>query len=134
MPSLQQLHWADCRVRSYIHACLKRRVSDFSHETFCKDCLRDATFQLAFCYRLGFGVSKDDRESRILLEQSTRQLEELEHQIDLVKAETVRLSFHEGKFKQLFDKGHMKFLQFSTYYGDYQQRERISREYRREIA
>ena len=40
-----------------------------------------ASFQLVVCYKLGFGVAKDERMSQIHLETSSRHQEDLENEL-----------------------------------------------------
>jgi hypothetical protein len=77
----------DYRVRSKIVACLKTRASDSARRRSCDTRSRNAAFQLALCYKVGFGVRIDETESRIWLEHSLRQQDDLEYEFELLKRE-----------------------------------------------
>lgn len=54
---------ADYRVRSQITSCLRARAFDSRDKPFCETVSRKAAFQLAFCYKMGFGIMRDEKES-----------------------------------------------------------------------
>ena len=66
---------ADYRVRAYIATCLHERARVSS----------SAAFELALCYKIGFGVTKDDSRSEYFLGQGRRSSQELEDRIESIK-------------------------------------------------
>src|SRR5271170_2689860 len=109
-----QLYTADYRLRSYIAKCLKDKASDIESNPGYEASSREAAFQLAFCYQVGFGVRRDDERSQDFLSQSLRQREELNREINRVKEEFVSLSF-QGSYGRLVHQGYVAF-DFAGYY------------------
>ena len=98
---------------------------------------RKAASQVAFCYRLGFGIRKNDDECLKMLGGSVLQVEELERGIDSLRLGT-RTNFQEGKFRDLYLSGRylsgrLTVTNFADYYRFGHQWERTVEEYRREI-
>src|SRR5271156_936647 len=127
-----QLYTADYRLRSYIAKCLKDKASDIESNPGYEASSREAAFQLAFCYHIGFGVRKDDKRSQAFLSQSLRQHEELNREINRVKEEIMGLPF-QGSFRRLSQQGYIR-MDFAGYYLEKKLLENIEAEYRREIA
>src|SRR5436305_15334282 len=65
---------ADFRVRELVAECLELKASNSS----CTPCKQAAAFELAFCYKIGFGVLLDDDKSQSWLKRSGRYPKELE--------------------------------------------------------
>src|SRR5271170_3081090 len=109
-----QLYTADYRLRSYIAKCLKDKASDIESNPGYEASSREAAFQLAFCYQVGFGVRKDDERSQAFLSQSLRQQEELNREINRVEEESESQSF-QGSFRRLYHQGYIT-TNFAEYY------------------
>jgi hypothetical protein len=116
-------------LRSYIAKCLKDKASDIESNPASS---REAAFQLAFCYQVGFGVRKDDERSQAFLSQSLRQHEELNLEINRAKEEFMSLPFQES-FRRLSYQGYIKW-DLAEYYLEKKLLDNIEAEYRREIA
>lgn len=58
----------DYRLRQYIATCLEREAVKCKNT----ECMRNAAFQLAFCYMTGFGRSRDSIVARSWLEESDK--------------------------------------------------------------
>lgn len=136
MPSIFELYRADYRVRSYIAKCLKDIVQpqlnglDEFH-------IREASFQLALCYTLGFGVVRNCQCSREYLVRSGRDRSELELQITFIKelGKTVPFGeFRDGMFKSLRLLRHIGFVNHAQTYLEHKQLAKMKLEYIREIA
>src|SRR5271155_2136506 len=83
MRSIDSLYRSDYRVRSYIRRCLEHRVLNIATDSRTRDA-GNLAFQLAFCYKIGFGVARSDQKSQEMLLKSGRAQEELSetvHQI-----------------------------------------------------
>lgn len=80
--SIYPLYRSDYRVRTYIAACLEKRVVEISAHALTS---RRAAFELSFCYTLGFGVKKDDSKASALVKQASRSQGELTYEIDRVR-------------------------------------------------
>src|SRR6266487_3568312 len=133
MASRYQLYLADYRVRYKIRTCLEKRAC-VERESRCRDCFKKAAFQLAFCYRMGFGVKKNDEKSHSLLEWSGKSHKDLEHEICLVKQEKLDSLFGEGTFRHLFTLGHDLMVNFAEYYRESQKLDDVQQKYEQEIA
>jgi hypothetical protein len=81
---------------------------------------------------VGFGVTKDDRESHRWLEQSHREHRELEAEINLARR---RISdIPQNQLRNLCRRGYITSLGLAEHYRSRQEIERVELEYRREIA
>lgn len=70
----------DYRVRKHIFRCLKRQATDY----LCKPCHDSAAFQMAFCYKAGFGISSDDDQVPYWLGVE-RTIEDLDIELEIVR-------------------------------------------------
>lgn len=74
--SLFPLYESDHQLRDYIASCLQQRDSPLSLLSS-----PHVTFELAICYKLGFGVDPDDENCRSFLKRSGRTERDLEQEI-----------------------------------------------------
>ena len=77
MSSAWQLYEADIRVRTYITQALEEHLQLTADEQI--------AFELAFCFRIGFGVARSDRYT-IYLKESQRDDQALQNAIELLKS------------------------------------------------
>ena len=111
-----QLFEVDIQVRRSIRTCLQNLTHD-TQKNANADLYQELGFQLAFCYRMGFGVRKDENECRKWLLESKRHQSELEHQIQLIKSSKSGRLFHESlQFGSWFGKGHIPTLGDAQYF------------------
>src|SRR5271168_3627351 len=96
---MMQLSIADYRVRFQVVKQLKYKASSLQNAC-CEICFRNASFELAQCYKVGFGVTRDENETLAHLEKSGRSLEELDSQINRLKG--LDLVFQNDRFEQLW--------------------------------
>jgi hypothetical protein len=122
---------ADYRVRSQITNCLRARACDSGDKPFCEAVSRKAAFQLALCYKMGFGIMRDEKESQFWLKFSSRGPKGLDSGISLVERE---VQFRRSTFQRLWHQGHMKAMDFAQHYREQRQLHQVDSEYRREIA
>ena len=105
-----QLFEVDIQVRRSIRTCLQNLIHDAQRNAN-PELYEELGFQLAFCYRIGFGVGKDENECRKWLLESKRHQSDLEHQIQLIKSSNFGRRFHESlQFGLWFGKGHIPML------------------------
>ena len=88
---------ADFRVRELIAECLELKASNSS----CTPCTLAAAFELAFCYKIGFGFPLDDDKSQSWLKRSGRYPKELELEMSNIRSfgynnNTIALLRNEG--------------------------------------
>jgi tetratricopeptide (TPR) repeat protein len=114
LSSIYYLYDTDYRLRKYITVCLRKRFNTFienSPSTERGKC--DEAYELAVCYYLGFGTPRSLKSARIALLESSKQYEELEAEMHLLKANNGRDAivagitprhFQAGKFQEIFDK------------------------------
>ena len=79
--NLADLVVADYRVRIQIRDSLENNYLRNQYRSFATH----IAFQLAFCYRIGFGVKSNHNKSHIWLEQSDKQLNDLEVEKEAVR-------------------------------------------------
>src|SRR5947199_10404755 len=72
---------ADFRVRKLVAGCLELKASNSS----CTPCTLAAAFELAFCYKIGFGVPLDDDKSQSWLKRSGRYPKALEAEMSNIR-------------------------------------------------
>jgi tetratricopeptide (TPR) repeat protein len=113
-------------VRRYIAECLKFRAE--SH--LCKCCRSNDAFQIAFCYKTGFGVERSEEQALIWLEKSERT--DIEDEIELARSERGRLYWND-RIDSLIGGGHLTVLDYSTEYRKTKSLEISETEYIREI-
>ena len=130
IPSAYQLYLVDNRVRFHIRKSLEKRLSS---EKPGGNHARNAAFQLALCYRIGFGVARDTKKSHGLLEQSGEQYETLDTLVNLLRDERRALRFQDGIFQRMFGTGLMHEIDFDQRYGDYDSLDSIEGDYSREV-
>ncbi len=95
---------SDYRVRIYIASCLKERLSPIAIQNTGDEVgFQLAAFQLALCFRLGFGLVPNDEQVQGMLNRSGRPIQYLDMEI---------VSISRGKFRkwneyyrELFEKG-----------------------------
>ena len=113
---MKQLFEVDIQVRRSICWCLQNLIHDAQRNANA-ELYQELGFQLAFCYRMGFGVRKDENECRKWLLESKRHPSDLEHQIQLIKSSTFGRRFHEStQFGLWFGKGHIPTVGDAQYF------------------
>src|SRR3954447_4238289 len=75
--SIAQLYLPDFRVRTYITSCLRESISRYSPID-----AQNAAIQLALCYKLGFGVPRDEEKASDLMRQINKQPQDLQLIVD----------------------------------------------------
>jgi hypothetical protein len=75
---------ADYRVRRQIRDSIENSYFRNQH----KPLAADIAFQIAFCYKIGFGVKSDDNECHKWLEKSNKQLDDLKTEKEAVRPAT----------------------------------------------
>ncbi|KAL9119337.1 MAG: hypothetical protein Q9187_004112 [Circinaria calcarea] len=126
----EQLYPADFRVRPYIAACLEKRLinSASSHEA------QNAAFQLALCYKIGFGVPLDDNKSQSLLRQSTMRPEDIESRLSLMRKSGMYMYLRTHSFADLVEsEGSFFSINVAQAYRNQGQLDRAELEIKREI-
>ena len=104
-------------MRSHIGSYFKERALGSPN---CNICSENAAFQSAFCYKIGFGVAKDEEESQRMLRLSKRRREEFEREISKLKrlrhGKMVRI-FRENKFTEMLCQGHSPEIDYVQHFG-----------------
>ena len=96
--------------------CLQNLINNAQRNTN-PDLYQQLGFQMAFCYRMGFGVRKDENECRKWLLESKRHQSDLEYQIQLIKWSYSGRQFHESsQFGLWYGKGHIPILGDAQYF------------------
>ena len=84
-------------------------VSFLQHQVSCHPSIsgrQDAAFQLAVCYRIGFGTIPDESQVARCLDSAHRNVEDLESEIDLIKGTLFgALIYHNGALNNFIDRG-----------------------------
>ena len=106
--SFTSLMDVDYRVRKHIFCCLKRQATSYH----CKACYDSAAFQVAFCYKIGFGISSSEDQVRYWLGDE-RTLEDLERELEIVR--NADWSYTE-MITKLFDEGYNVQMDYSGAY------------------
>ena len=102
-----QLFEVDFRVRQSIFTCFQSLIREAQRNANL-EFYEEVGFQLAFCYKLGFGVRKDENECRKWLYESKRHESDLEHQLQLVKSSNYGRRYDPAsRFGLWFGKGHV---------------------------
>ena len=99
----------DYRVRKHIFCCLKLQATSYR----CKACHDSAAFQVAFCYKVGFGISSSEDQVRYWLGDE-RTLEDLERELEIVRNADWS---HTDTITKLLDEGYHIQMDYS---GEYQ--------------
>ena len=87
--SVGELSAFDYQVRQKIKESIETRVSYYiDDEPNCPTYQLRSTFQLAFCYRLGFGVNPDVSNALRLLETIGQEMHALEKEIKFLQSST----------------------------------------------
>ena len=101
-----QLFAADIRVRQSIHKCFQNLILE-SQRNANLELYEEVGYQLAFCYRVGFGFRKDENECQKWLLESKRHVSDLESQLQTIKSSKPRRYDSTSSFGLLFIKGHV---------------------------
>ena len=113
-------------MRYYIVKCLNERED----RLFISQC---HTLNLAFCYELGFGISRDIIKYRSLLYKHNIPIEDLEHKVEQAKRITQPQEFQNGIFRKFLEQGHFNAFNFSQQYREEQRSLEAESRYRREV-
>ncbi|KAL2058308.1 hypothetical protein ABVK25_001034 [Lepraria finkii] len=97
------------RVRKHIFCCLKLQATSYR----CKACHDSAAFQVALCYKVGFGISSSEDQVRYWLGDE-RTLEDLERELEIVRNADWS---HTDTITKLLDEGYYIQMDYS---GEYQ--------------
>jgi hypothetical protein len=92
-----------------------------------------AVFQLALCYRIGFGVPRDDIKAVELLKNSFRSWEDLEDEVSILKSATYRRPRQPGIYLKMHAQGSVPFIDLPQYYRERNIMEQAKHTYSREI-
>ena len=106
--SLDQFVKANFRVRQYIADCLEYQYYLHPERT------SNLAFQLAFCYKLGFGRSHDENKCVEWLSRSNRDRKDLDSEIGFVKAQRSWQFMSKNAFL-LNEKGFLDWAYFSEH-------------------
>lgn len=88
-------------VRAYIVACLTQAASQ-SPTGFSQH----AAFQLALCYKIGFGTKRDDEASNRYREQASKSSSELEFEVNQIKYSTRQRFPRNSVYSDALYRGH----------------------------
>ena len=99
---------ADFRVRELVAECLELKASNSS----CAPCKQAAAFELAFCYKIGFGVPLDDNKSQSSLKRSGRYPKELEAEMSNIRS----FGYNNNKIALLRSEGYSISIDHSNEY------------------
>jgi hypothetical protein len=108
-----QLLWADFRVRIEIVELLKAKAG-----SSCSSCSKAVSFQVAFCYHVGFGMPKDDEQVESWLQRSGRSLDDIRSEFDLLEGNEIL--FHPGIFLDLWNGGSISPIDLAQHYREHQ--------------
>ncbi|KAK2836994.1 hypothetical protein FQN49_006514 [Arthroderma sp. PD_2] len=128
---MRPLYRSDYRLRSRIATALEERFHMYAEEDQ-HNLLGDSAFQLAFCYSVGFGVSRNDLESAKWLELSGRNSAELEYEIDTAKG--LESDIPTGKLHDLFRKGLVTPMNLAQQHSSRRELDIAEVQYRRELS
>ena len=95
--------------------------------------LQKTTFQLALCYKLGFGVPRDNQKSHTFLDQSLKQSRDLQEEIDML-GRKLNWSYRGADFAVLWARGMINPIEFAHSYHSQGVLEIACENYKREIA
>ena len=103
--SILPLYQSHYSVRTHIASCLEDKV--FQSSTTALDS-QLAAFELSFCYKLGFGVDKDDAKASALLKQASMSQRQLTKEINRVRYSVWRTSRSPGLYNSSLFRGQTK--------------------------
>ena len=89
------------RVRKYIFACLENKATGHAGGTH----RSSAAFQLAFCYKIGFGTPSNERVSQHWLQETVHSAEDLDLRIQWAKKTVRRNDWRNGNLVSLIING-----------------------------
>ncbi|KAG8527747.1 uncharacterized protein KY384_007901 [Bacidia gigantensis] len=114
--SLGELYTCDYRVRSYITTCLQETF-DSASETSDHTLTANIAFQVALCYKLGFGISRDERKSADALQKSNESEINFEHLISYWE-EMEEKRFRASALMASRGKHHLQYIDFGIHYSE----------------
>ncbi|KAF6225272.1 hypothetical protein HO133_010469 [Letharia lupina] len=85
------------RVRSHIFECIHDQAQGGLFEKH----RLNAAFQLAFCYKTGFGTPSNDELSQIWVKRAQRCAQDLDEEVELAKGTMNRGNYRNGDFQSL---------------------------------
>ncbi len=113
---MDQLFEVDLRVKQSIFTCFQSLIRE-AQSNANLNFYEEVGFQLAFCYKVGFGVRKDENESRKWLLESKRHEADLEHQLQLIKSSGLGRRYDPSRnFGLWFGRGHVSMPGDVQYY------------------
>lgn len=128
-----QLYEVDYQVRGYIAATLKKQVAELGKSTDTETASQKATFRLALCYAVGFGVDKNDEQSKHLLDRSNKQDRELKDWVDQLR-DTSGYILQDDKLRRIIDEGAVNFIDYANCYREHDRLQQFEKQCAREIA
>lgn len=127
--SIAQLYLTDFRVRTHITSCLSESVARSPPTD-----TENSIIQLAICYKLGFGVPRDEIKASNLMKQISKQPEDFQPIVNHINEHGSDVIFHDGNYKYLTGQGFVPRIDYGQYYRERQQLEKVERIYKREIS
>lgn len=128
--SLHELYSADYRLRPYISDCLSSRyhfASDLPGSSY-----KNTSLQLAFCYRMGFGVTRDDDKTATILQKGGLQPGALDELITRAKFAKSK-PFQSKAANKIFADGNFPFINPREHFRIHGRLEEVDKRLRREI-
>lgn len=135
--ALPQLFDVDFRVRRAIFTCLGELLEQTqaaSHRETDLNLYMEIAYQLAFCYKFGFGVPRNDEQCQAWLAKSGRPNSDLEDQLQVIKSSIGRNHSPSLNFGLWFQKGHVPMASDAQYYRERNQLKDIQIIEEREIS
>jgi tetratricopeptide (TPR) repeat protein len=94
---------------------------------------KEAAFQLALCFRIGFGISRNDDQALKFEILSSSNIGDLKRQVDSIRYGQPIQSIQDEVFKNLFLRGHVRSIDYPQYYREKGLLHRAENNYKREI-
>jgi hypothetical protein len=123
----------DYLVRSSIAQCLIQKAEESSHVQTTNSSFPGPAFQAALCYRLGFGVKRDDEAAGKMLESTRIPLSSLDSQMQSIKTLNDDSIFRDGNFSRFQLQGTIATVDLPQHYRQLKEMDKVQSEYEREI-
>lgn len=78
--------------------------------------LENTLFQLALCYEIGFGVKRNPSAAEAFLFRSAKSSGDMARELQILRAQRIDQSFHEGLFDTLFSQGDIMTIDYRHHY------------------
>ncbi len=112
--SILDLYCCHYRVRSHIATCIEHRYWQ-DPGSYSAELNRKVAFQLALCYKLGFGVEKAEHTSMSALHSAGKTKADLEEALDRC-SKGQNYADQTAVVKELTRKGHLPLIEIGFYY------------------